>query len=422
MRKAIFLDEAISKQLTEGRIAYEGLKIPYVAVSERSSQELKKETQEIITTIRQKKLPFPLTRYWFEFDRVKECYERLRMQKPEWIEREHETLKGHPGTLWLPTRFRGWGLQLLTQTGDWWDIDIIVDYFTEYERIRCRKDYNKSLAAEWQDDAILCRALWTCKGEGEVTCRTLREGMFMVCRELALFRASRAKHLVEIILNNEHRMGKRWLDLSAGWGDRLLAACALEMDYLGFDPNDRLRFGHTEMISAFGSGDKQRVIYRPFESPESQLALQNDRRRRGWFDICLTSPPFFTIERYEGEGQSTENYPDFNDWLVNFLFKSISIIWENLNPQGGYLAINIANIRGCDMVGPMLLFVRDYCPGASWEGILTFSGRGTQDTPAAVYVWKKLSDSNEVNLPEGKVETLGTSYPLLDRLWNSLQL
>ncbi len=420
MRKHHSLDDEIERQLREHAEKYKDFSIIFNAVSERSSQELKKQIQNAVTTIRTSNIPFPLTRFWYTMEQLYECYKNLKEQLPEWLPRSHSKLKGHPRTLWLPTNYRGEECQLVTQTGDWWKIDIIVDYFTEYERIRCRKDYAKSLWTQWQDDDVLERVITTCKGV--VDCKGLRDGMFMHCRELALFRSSRAKHLVDKILGRPSPADsrkRRWLDISAGWGDRLLTACALDMDYLGFDPNDRLRFGHKEMLAMFGSGN-QRVIYKPFESPQSEAIVIEDCKTNGQFDICLASPPFFTIEKYEGAEQSVINFPKLEDWLTNFLFRSLEIAWTALRPDG-FLAINIADIRGCEIVEPMLLFILSHLPRASWMGMLPFSGRGTQDVPAIVYVWQKAGADTIIVHPPGEARTLHSAYFRLEKHWTSLK-
>lgn len=344
----------------------------------------------IVSEIRQLNLPFPLTRYYMRIDELKASYAALLEYEAAFINKKHHELKGHPGKMWLPNKFRDSEIQLVTKENDWWIIDVIVDYFTEYARIRAKKDYAMSMQDVWNDDVILAKAVEDCLSKGIVDCKSLRVQMFFHGRELGLFRVTRAKSLVQTIMPGRDYSKSRWLDMSAGWGDRLLTACALNMDYLGFDPNTELIPGHGEIIDMFGDRTRQSVHYLPFETCSD--IIENDVKSRGKFDISLISPPFYIIERYNGENQSVDTYPVFKDWLVKFLFKSLAMIWKNLKDepgQEGYLAINIANIRNCDIVGPMQLFIEDMLPGSNWEGLLPFSGRGTKETPGLVYVWKK---------------------------------
>jgi len=420
-----------------------------------STNDEKSEALVILKEIRMRELPFPLVRYSSTKQYVLDAFQKLKAYKPNWVERTHHELKGHTGEWWLPTVFRGKPLQFVTKKNDWWKLDMAVDFFTEYERIRARKEYDRSVEDDWYDDNQLERAIIACASKGIVNGKNLREAMFHIgARELTLFRVTKTKAFLDAIFNGDYK-GKRWLDMSAGWGDRVYTACAFEMNYLGFDPNTFLQHGHEELVNLLGTtvnkietegekdkysgkrnycfcgkkwnkmcktcpaifcdlhqdeyllGDrltaqclkckgiskqedsterKQRIIYQPFE--RSEKLVEDDVEKYGLFDLALTSPPFYIIERYNGENQSVDSYPEFDQWMVRFLFKSLTIIWKNLK-NGGYLAINIANIRDRDMVGPMQLFIEDFLEGSQWEGIITFSGAGTQAFPGALYVWKK---------------------------------
>jgi len=375
----------------------------------------KEEAHRIMTVIRQAGLPFPLTVFFMEEESVRAGFRNLTAYAGKWIERSHESIKGHSGKFWLPSLFRGRARQFVTRSIDWWQVDVIVDWFTEYERIRAKKDYTESPYESWHDDKTLIKILLSCSRKGQLTCSVVRDAVYYSGRELGLFRCTRAKSLVEEIFSSKDLRAKRWLDMSAGWGDRLLTACALGMDYLGFDPNVNLEYGHSKMIKMFGT-DRQRVHYRPFQTRASMMLIEQEVIDRGKFDLSLISPPFYTIERYRGEGQSTETYPELDDWIVKFLFKSLFIIWCNLK-DGGYLAINMGNIRDCDIIGPMQLFIEDILPGCHWEGILTFSGKGAQEVTGITYVWRKADDQSK-DLWNPKIKrSLKTLFPVLWSLW-----
>lgn len=387
------------------------------------------EAMRIVKVIREKQLPFPLTRYFMTIDAVKAAFQLLKNYVPAWEEMSHNELKGHGSTLWLPSLFRGKGKQFVGKRGDWWRLDVIIDYFTELERVTAKKDYRQSVLDAWHDDKILCNTVILCAKKKVVNCQSLRDNLFFNVRELSLFRVTRAKALIQIVLFNDETnqsqaqcRGLRWLDISAGWGDRLMTACALEMDYLGFDPNQGLKAGHQEMITMFGQSrddgsSKQTVLYQPFETDASLKMIEADVALHGLFHVSLVSPPFYIIERYSGEGQSTNNYPDFNDWMVNFLFVSLYNTWQNLR-EGGFLAINIASIRNCDIVGPMQLFIEDFLVGCQWEGILTFSGKGTKNSPGIVYVWRKDSSSPSVLWKPELHRRLSKSFPHIHTKWS----
>lgn len=409
-------EEIINVRKLSGEELLKEIKFDYVKKLDKT-KNLKEQALIILKDIRDRELPFPLIRYSYNKDFVFKARNRLLKYQPELIERIHQEIKGHQGTWWLPNNFRGKPIQFVTKHNDWWKIDVVIDYFTEYERIRAKKIYDKSMENDWYDDNKLLKAIINCGNRGEVNAMNLRDSMFYIGRELSLFRVTKTKSfLTEILCSADgNYKGLRWLDISAGWGDRVFTACTLGMDYLGFDPNTELKLGHDEIISLIGHAEKQKIIYEPFERCEA--LIKEDAAKNGLFDICLCCPPFFDIEIYNGQNQSIQSFPVFDDWLVEFLFKSISIVWNTLK-DGGYFAINIANIKNCDIVSPMQLFIEDLMERASWEGIIMFSSKGTQTAPGALYVWKK----EKINLPINRwnpnvKRSLKNSFPTLYYKW-----
>ena len=136
----------------------------------------------------------------------------------------------------------------------------------------------------------------------------------------------------------------KYIDCSTGWGDRLIAAMLLGIStYTGYDPNTCLQKGHQEIINYFKDDlfgyyntssqsqyKKYQVITKPFENdyPE-ELQMYNQ------YDICVSSPPFFTYEIYSTEStQSTSSYKTSDDWLYKFLIPSFKKIMKILKPSG----------------------------------------------------------------------------------------
>lgn len=148
-------------------------------------------------------------------------------------------------------------------------------------------------------------------------------------------------HIIKKMMNDKTDI--KYLDCSAGWGDRMIAASLLGIsEYLAYDPNTCLKQGHSEIINYFKDdlfgyyGSKSRkftnykVVYEPFEKDyEGEDKLEN------YFDICVSSPPFFTYEIYSIEStQSTSNYKTYDAWLYNFLIPAFKKIMRFLKPTG----------------------------------------------------------------------------------------
>ena len=61
-------------------------------------------------------------------------------------------------------------------------------------------------------------------------------------------------------------------------------------------------------------------------------------------DAVLFSPPYYDLEIYDSENQSFTNYPDYQDWLLNYWEATVIIAKQVLKP-GGRFAFVISNYR-----------------------------------------------------------------------------
>ena len=87
------------------------------------------------------------------------------------------------------------------------------------------------------------------------------------------------------------------LDFTAGWGARLIAAMALDIDYTGIDANKALKPGYDKIIKTLSpySKSKVKMIFKKAETVDiSKLK----------YDFVFTSPPYEYLEVYE----NMENY------------------------------------------------------------------------------------------------------------------
>lgn len=140
------------------------------------------------------------------------------------------------------------------------------------------------------------------------------------------------------------------LDISAGWGDRMLAACSRNYLYTGCDPNTNMQDCYYNIYNNHGKiwdsddlgnyCDSQVVICSPFEDWSGNWK-ECKESRKGIHSIdkippncMISSPPFFNLEIYSNEStQSSERYPDINDWVEKFLKPSLQKSSEILAPN-----------------------------------------------------------------------------------------
>ena len=227
------------------------------------------------------------------------------------------------------------------------DIDILTDYFSEPQRLKGEFSGQRSIHDLWRDKLFLNKLITETYKEGKlITLENLRETIYRIAKETNQFKASVSKTILNFF------KAKNVLDFSSGWGDRLIGFLASNAEiYHGFDPNTSLTEAYTEIIKLFCPSEKTAVIYPfPFESRDS-------KPNKDFYDICFTSPPFYKLEIYSRDcNQSSERYPEFSDWMVNFLFASLLKVKASLIP-GGRLVIYITDYSNLSIVEPMMLFL-----------------------------------------------------------------
>lgn len=300
---------------------------------------------------------------------------------------DYEMLSYYPKyESYLPPRMNGEPFSISDSPGK---VSFLTDYYIENIRLKARRyDQNLSVSDVWsktsniEADELLTKTWIQALQSPVLSLQVTREASSMTVAETKTFSLMWVKGLVEKLLPDYK--GKKYLDISAGWGDRLLAAQALDMDYLGFDPNEELKHGHSQMIHDYGDPKRHKVVYEGFETavlePES-------------FDFVGSSPPFFTLEVYsEGSGQSIQQYSEQASWMVHFLFKSLKIAWDALK-IGGVLALHLGDAPSIRSAEPANFFI-ETLPGASWIGALgVYSRSGRRPT----WCWRKEVPGAPVN-------------------------
>lgn len=143
-------------------------------------------------------------------------------------------------------------------------------------------------------------------------------------------------------------------DPCGGWGDRMVAAMASGTSYFCRDVNPLVVAGYASMQYMYG-GDTTSFEYAPSEVDSPS----------GTYDLVFTSPPYWKVEKYQGEFSSFKQYPKFDAWLDKFLFKLLENSWSVLRPNG-HLVLNISDVYAAHtynrIVQPVLDFFKPHSP------------------------------------------------------------
>lgn len=122
---------------------------------------------------------------------------------------------------------------------------------------------------------------------------------------------------------------KKWLDISAGWGDRLLSAILYGVDeYYSTDPNLDLHPYYKKIINKFAGKNNNNLII-------NTEGFEMLTPKKQYYDLVFSSPPFFDIEIYsKSKDDSYMNYNNEDEWINKFLIPSLTISSESLAIHG----------------------------------------------------------------------------------------
>jgi hypothetical protein len=140
------------------------------------------------------------------------------------------------------------------------------------------------------------------------------------------------------------------LDFTAGWGSRMIAAIAADIDYIGIDSNKKLKPGFDKILSALKPFNKSKVkLY--FKKAE-----EVDFSKIGYYDLVFTSPPYEYLEVYE-DMKNYENTVkikqpssstkikkgDSGGFYDDFIIPTIKNAYKYL-PKNKWLCLNIPDL------------------------------------------------------------------------------
>lgn len=149
------------------------------------------------------------------------------------------------------------------------------------------------------------------------------------------FPASLARDLI-----NEFSDGGKVLDPCAGWGGRLV----------GFLASDATEYDGTDASPYQCEGDK--LIYDTFQDVtqgEKQVSItcspfEKRTLRNAYFDMAITSPPYFDTEKYIGGEQSRETSSNYEQWRDTFYRVLIEKTFAALK-VGGIFCLQVGSQR-----------------------------------------------------------------------------
>lgn len=129
-------------------------------------------------------------------------------------------------------------------------------------------------------------------------------------------------------------------DPCAGWGDRMLAALSMNMDYIATDTNEELVNRLNKLGDDYNSVNGVQLKHNVICQPAEQFIPELENK----VGLAFTSPPYFDLEVYKGDKTSTKLYNEYDLWKQQFLRKMLDNSYKYII-NGGYICINIKNSK-----------------------------------------------------------------------------
>ena len=206
-------------------------------------------------------------------------------------------------------------------------INQITDYFTDICRVQC---VFKGKISPYK---------YYLENKGNIIKKSIIKGKFNINKfEHVMFNSPNSKfcnNFQSTIAFTLYKLfkAKRIFDSSAGWGDRLVAAIAYGCEYTGVDPSNCLEPLYKKIINTLSKNKKKYCVIKS--------GIEDVKVKPNYYDLCLTSPPFFDLETYENSNnQSIKKYTTEKSWERDFLITLVEKNVETLK-KGGHLVLYI---------------------------------------------------------------------------------
>lgn len=295
-------------------------------------------------------LPYPEKRYNFTHENILEMYNNLRHYEPAFINGSYivtnittkdpdfktryyltydRDIPGHKDLdyskpIIIPSRKDSYN-----------KIDIIADMFNELPRIKALGYGAQYSSFEcWNNNKL--HELWLGplydKKIEDFNCHVLREALYDVIPEPRQEKPASYKSVFSLIEN------PKILDVSSAYGDRLITALSMNIPYSGVDPWTDLFSGYSKIIDLFMSPTSAEGRYEMYNAPSEDVSILNKE-----FNMVVMSPAPFDVEVYAAYseeskiGQSWNTYSNYDDWLICYIFATISKIYNYLEDDGIFL-------------------------------------------------------------------------------------
>jgi hypothetical protein len=173
----------------------------------------------------------------------------------------------------------------------------------------------------------------------------IREGRIGSVFSSFYFRASIMNPYLVYSLNHQVLKGTKIFTPTLGWSSYAYGflECPFIKEYVGVDVIPDVCKKTEEFIVKQYPQFESRIICKPSEDLLSDKIFL--KKYREHFDTIFFSPPYYELELYPGNNQSTTRYQSYDEWLECYWFKTIQLCYYVLE-KGGTLCYILSSGGG----------------------------------------------------------------------------
>ena len=261
----------------------------------------------------------------------------------------------------IPATFNGKYVKFID--ANYLKYDVLPLIYSETELLKCQFRTNPPAITHFEKMKRQLATEFLKQNKHPHTIAEYREFLFSKVKQCNNFRPTLALQTYNFLNINKSgdNVKQAILDFSAGWGDRLFAACIGDKKYIGLDPNTNNTHIYDSIIKNHGKPDMQKVIATGAEYISiHDLKIHMTALGIKQFDLIFTSPPYFDYEIYADTTQSISNYSassatGFDKWLTYFLLNVI-VRYVPVLRDNGYIGIYIQDADNNNYLEPIGLF------------------------------------------------------------------
>jgi len=173
----------------------------------------------------------------------------------------------------------------------------------------------------------------------------IREGRIGSVFSSFYFRASIMNPYLVYSLNHEVLKGTKIFTPTLGWSSYAYGflECPFTKEYVGVDVIPDVCRKTEDFIVSHYPDITSKIICKPSEDLLSDKVFL--KKYREHFDVVFFSPPYYELELYPGENQSTVRYKTYEEWLQGYWYKTIQLC-NHVLIKGGTLCYILSSGGG----------------------------------------------------------------------------